>query len=147
MFSLKISLPGLEKLSNFKDGAMQIAQEKAAAQFLADVNTGNTKSGIKPPIDTGYLRGSSSAFVNGKLVGTGPAPNTDISRTSDIKKGMVFVYNADYAARLHENLDWQPGPKSQNDGQTGPRWLRRALIEDGESITKNIASFLKKEFK
>jgi hypothetical protein len=100
----------LETLENAYVAALAEGLGQAGGMLLNDaVMELNTV-----PLDTGFLRGSGSFFVNGKMVhaNTGGSPATNLENTGDERLGrMVLVvgFNTVYAAVMHEG-GWQTGP-------------------------------------
>lgn len=143
---LKLDLDGLDKL---KRGTalpeFEKAMEVGAIQFLTWCNTGagGSRSPAKPPIMWGVLRGSSSAFVNGKYVGAfkqnigSGAPEKPTPNKSYKGKGIVVGWNTVYAARMHED-DYVP----QRDG--GPKWIEEHIKADKDLLMETIAEELGK---
>lgn len=126
----------------------QKAMEKGAIQLLTWMNTGSggSKSSAKPPIRFGVLRGSSSAFVNGKYVGAFPiaiSPGADEKpdpNKSHKGKGITVGWNTVYAARMHET-DYEV----QRDGEK--KWIEKHLAADKDILMKFIAGEMKKGMK
>jgi hypothetical protein len=90
------------------------------------------------PLDTGFLRGSGSFFVNGKLVhaNSGGSPATNLENTGDERLGrMVLVvgFNTVYAAVMHEG-GWQTGPlagvqiKNYHEAGSGKFYLLSKIV-------------------
>ena len=73
MFSLSLDMKSMEKqlkkLERESPVALEKSMEKAGIQFLNWVNNGSPKESRMPPIRMGFLKGSSSAFLGGKLLG------------------------------------------------------------------------------
>lgn len=140
----------LRRLQQKSPKAFRIAMERAAVQFLTWANTGSAKESRKPPIRWGVLRGSSSAFVGDKLVsrfqqevrgGKTPTPATS-HNAPDTK--MTFVWNTDYAKKMHEHKGgW--GPFTEQDADAGNQWLLKHLKADRNDLMKMIGIEFKKE--
>lgn len=127
------------------------ALEIAATQFLTWANTGQGPSSAKPPIRFGILRGSSSAFVGGKLVevypqnikpGSGESP-TPAKTHSAPDTQVTWVWNTDYAKKMHE---WQGGwgEFTRQDGDAGNKWLEKHLQADKNALFEVIGKEYKK---
>jgi hypothetical protein len=121
-----------------------------ALQLLNNCANGSPGSPVKPPIWTGYLRGSGSVFVNGKFISATPgiAGSTPLRQLAIQAKGtetiISVVYNTDYAAWLHEEV-WKPGAKSVKAGNVGNKWIERHLNADGAELMWLYGKILKKE--
>jgi hypothetical protein len=120
--------------------ALREALEVAGLSFLDWANNGSTKESRKPPILQGFLRGSSSAFVGGKLIGVYEGEdNKDANRShSDSPLNVTWGWNADYATKMHEE-EYNPGPISQQDGDAGNKWLEKHLLADKEDWMALVA--------
>jgi hypothetical protein len=127
-----------------------VAKKEVGNKFIHDVSDGLEGNGTAPPILTGRLRGSGSAFVNGKAV----ADTTDsypagTPATGPIEKKrdeVVIFYNTEYAARWHEN-PFNPGPVSQAYGNTGPKYVEKHLKTDGPALFKKYADIMGEKVK
>ena len=165
-FNAKSLLDGLEKYKNKagisasdSEGADLKAKTEVALSLLKFVLAGSSKEAVVPPIMFGVLRGSGSVFVGNKLIGDSKAfgrdgrPNTSYSA----KPNQITIgFNTAYAARMHEHLApygspdrivgkvLQPGPTSQQSGDTGGKYLERHLQADGETLVKLWAELFKK---
>ena len=148
MLKLKVKsdFSGLRKLAKAGPEAFQKAMEKAALQFLNWANNGSANSAKKPPIRWGVLRGSSSAFVGDKHVGNyeQEANGTPIQSYRGKKNTMTWIWNTDYAKKMHE---WQGGwgPYTTQDGDAGNKWLEEHLKADKEDLYKMIQIEIKKD--
>lgn len=128
------------------------AQKKAAIQMLDWMANGSAGSPLKPPIRTGVMASSGSAFVNGKLIGVTPnkakegtpTPNKDYSG-----KGVAWGFNTDYAKEMHENKGLNPGPFSSRDPNMHPgnQWVSVHLKKDKDNYTALINKFIKGKMK
>ena len=155
MMKLKLSmnLQPLQKLAKKSPEHFKTAMSKGAIQFLNWANTGSRGDSRKPPIRWGVLRGSSSAFLDGKLLSIYPqaigaeadekptparsAPQGGSSPTA------TWAWNTDYATKMHE---WMGtfGEATQRDGDAGNKWLERHLQADKDNLFKMIATEFKK---
>jgi hypothetical protein len=131
----------------------QNAAEKAAGavglQLLNFCANGSPNESVQPPIDTGYLRGSGSVFVNGKHISSTPPVNGQGEPLESFSTSIIdneyaidIIYNTEYAARMHEG-DWIPGGKvpskaSKNNPailqNVGNKWIEKHLLADGEDL-------------
>jgi hypothetical protein len=140
-------MTGLKMLQKKSPVAFRKAQEVAALQMLTWMNDGSPVCPAKPPIDWGTLRGSSSAFLGNELVGV--ARNAGVDATpalswSAAKDTTSWVWNTDYAARMHEHEgNW--GPKTAADPGAGNKWVEKHLAADKEIYLKLVCSVFKKE--
>lgn len=127
---------------------IEIAKPAVGNTFIHNVSTGLGVNPLAPPIFTGRLRGSGSAFVAGKAV----ADTTDKYSAGTPYKGsvqqniqdVVIFYNTEYAARWHEN-PFNPGPISSMAGDTGTKFVESHLKTDGKEILKLYADLMDKE--
>ncbi len=144
---MSLNLAPLKMLAAKSPELFRKAEEKAAIQFLNWANNGSKNTSKKPPIRWGVLRGSSSAFVGGKLVSifkinvkegkVTPAESHSAPNTT-----MTWVWNTSYAAKMHEHKGgW--GKFTVQDGDAGNKWLEEHLQKDADDLMKMIA----KEFK
>jgi hypothetical protein len=133
----------LQKLYRESPKDFIFALEVAGLQFLTWANNGSTKESRKPPIRRGFLRGSGSVFVGGKLVGLAPGNNREANTSHSAQATTVtFGWNAAYAAKMHEG-EYNLGPYSQQDGDAGNKWLELHLKADKE----NFMALVTKEFR
>lgn len=152
---IKTNFKPLEKLARQSPMIFQKAMEKGAVQFLNWASTGSKNESRKPPIRWGVLRGSASAFVNGKLLKVFPqtlrpgAPEKPTPATSAPAgpigiPNALWVWNTDYATKMHE---WKGrvGSFTQQDGDAGSKWLEKHLRADKDLLMQLIATFFKKE--
>ncbi len=146
---MHMDLKPLEHLQCKSPKAFNTAQKKAAIQFLNWANNGSAKSSRKPPIKHGILRGSSSAFVGKELVQTftqliapgsterpTPAKSHNASDTT-----MTWVWNTDYATRMHEKIGGSWGPITLQDGDAGAKWVEEHLQKDKDNLMALIGKF------
>lgn len=147
---LSISLKPLQRLMKASPKFFNIAMERGAIQFLNWANNGSSKESRKPPIRWGVLRGSSSAFVGSRLVAVYPQPITSggepvtPERTNVAKNTvMTFVWNTEYATKMHE---WKGGwgPFTIQDGDAGNKWLEKHLRADKDLLMQMITLEFKK---
>lgn len=147
-------LTPLKKLAKDSPKAFQKGLEAGALQLLTWMNTGSPNESRKPPIDWGILRGSSSVFVGGKLVGEGkskirsgsdeqPTPLTSYSAANTT---ISVFYNTDYAAKMHE---WEGGwgPGTERDGDAGNKWIEMHLKADKDLLMAVIGLEVKRDLK
>lgn len=148
-----VKLDNLLRLQKKSPRDFEAALAVAAIQFLTWANTGTGgKSSKKPPIRFGVLRGSSSAFVNGKLIevfkqpilaGAEDAPTPATSGGKKETGTTTWVWNTDYAAKMHEWLGgW--GKFTQQDGDAGNKWLEDHLKADSKMWLDVVGRELKK---
>jgi hypothetical protein len=99
---------------------------KVGLQAINWVVSGSPNSSKTPPVLTGLLRGSGSAFVGSKFVGATPKFNGEgnPNKSFSEQKGIITVgFNTPYAHRWHENK-FIPGPVSQRGpGDVGDKYL------------------------
>jgi len=143
---------------NSAGGADEKAKMKVALQILNNVINGSRKESVVPPIQTGTLRGSGSAFIGSRKIGDtkGDYPEGTPAETYGGKKGEVIIgFNTAYAAKLHEK-NWTPGgvrPSKQaarNPGMledVGNKFVEKHLRADKDDLLKFYAAMIKKETK
>lgn len=144
------SFKGLKMLQKESATLFEKAMAKGGIQFLNWANNGSKGSPKKPPIRFGVLRGSSTAFVDKKLVSVfdiiikeGAKERPTPAKTNDVPKPLTltFVWNTDYATRMHEHEgNW--GKFTQQDGDAGNKWLEEHLKADKDDLIE----FIKQEF-
>lgn len=150
---MTMDLSPLKKLQKKSPESFKKAMARGGIQFLTWANTGSASSSKKPPIRFGVLRGSSSAFIGNELIMTYPQnikPEADEqptpAKTNDYAKDLtlVFVWNTDYAAKMHE---WKGtwGPFTEQDGDAGNKWLEEHLQADREDLMEMIGKEFAKE--
>ena len=136
----------LKRLQKKSPEIFEHAMEKGALQLLNWMNNGSEKESRKPPIRTGVLRGSGTAFVGSKLVGQTPNTGDGTPLLSYNGKPLVItiIYNTDYATKMHE---WKGGwgTYTKQDGDAGNKWIEKHLQADKNDLTKMIAIEFKKE--
>jgi len=142
---------GISKLMKKMPEEMIKALEIAGIQFMTWCNQGSPKQPAKPPIRFGVLRGSSSVFVNSKLIsvynqqikqGAKDIPTPNKSQRTD-KFEIVVGWNTDYASKMHEwTGHW--GPFTQQDGDAGNKWAEKHLKSDKEALISMITIDFKK---
>ena len=150
---MRTNLSALKVLQKKSPVAFQKAMEKGGIQFLTWANTGSagSKESRKPPIRYGVLRGSSSVFVGSKLVqvypqtirsGADERPSPAKSHSAN-PTTMTFVWNTDYATKMHE---WKGtwGKFTEQDGDAGNKWVEKHLQSDKDLLMKIIADDVKK---
>jgi hypothetical protein len=122
------------------------SRAKLGLQLINWVVNGSGNSSRVPPVLTGLLRGSGSAFVGSKYIGATPQfngegePNKSLSE----KEGIVTVgFNTPYAHRWHEN-EFNPGPFSQQSGDVGYKYLEDHLKADKDDLIAFYAKLQKK---
>ncbi len=149
-FGQRVDLRGLKKLMKRFPEVSAKAFERPAIQMLTWMNTGSPREGRTPPIKTGVLRGSGSAFVGGKLVKTTPssgAAGTPARGSEAREKDTVhWVYNTDYAAQMHERGDgarW--GKFTMQAKDAGNKWMEKHVIADRAAFAKFFALEFNKE--
>lgn len=120
-------------------------------QLLNFCANGSSNDAVKPPILTGYLRGSGSVFYNGRFLTATPKykgkgePLKSISVNAPKGQRIVdIVYNTAYALRMHEEY-WNPGKASQQDGNTGRKWIERHIKADAPDLIYLYGERYKKE--
>ena len=148
---IRYDLKGLERLMRKMPGVFMAAQKDAAIQFMTWANTGTGGSSKKPPIRYGVLRGSTSAFVGGKLVqvydqnilpGAKETPTPAKSHTAS-KDQITWVWNTEYAKIMHEHKgNW--GKFTSGDPGAGAKWAEDHLDKDRDAFTRFLAARIKK---
>lgn len=110
------------------------------------------------PLDEGNLRGSGSAFVDNKLIGTSeqfggagatPTPATEL--TDQLKPGFirgVVGFNTPYAAYQHEGAreDGTHVVKNYSHSGTGAKFLEQKLIENHAAYVGEVHDAIQEEF-
>jgi len=154
---MTMKLGPLKKLQRKSPSAFKKAAKVGTIQFLTWANTGSKLEKRTPPIRWGVLRGSSSAFVGSELVTTfqqsiksgapeRPTPATSHAALSALI--MTWVWNTDYARRMHEwgkkaTEKW--GKFTLQAGNAGNKWLEKHLQRDRNALMKVIGMEFKKE--
>jgi hypothetical protein len=126
------------------------AKSALGLQLLNNVINGSPGVTVVPPILTGHLRGSGSAFVGSTLVGDSSAeyaagkPNKNFQANNDV---VTVGFDTPYAAKMHENIGikYKLGPFSEQSGNVGPFFLRLHLEGDKNELWGLYASIYKKE--
>jgi hypothetical protein len=140
-FSQRADLRGLKKLMKQYPKVAAKALEKPAIQMLTWMNTGSPRESRTPPIKTGALRGSGSAFIGHKLVKTTPSTGGDSSpaRSSEATDETVhWVFNTDYAAKMHE-YDGAGGTVTQQAKDAGGKWMEKHVRADRAAFAQMFA--------
>lgn len=141
-------LKQLAAIKKAREADIQFALAQVAIQMLTWMNTGSPNEPLKPPIRFGTLRGSGSAFVGKKLIGTAPPEGEATPATSYAgpEGTITIIYNTSYAAKMHE---WKGGwgPYTEQDGNAGAKWIERHLAADGPLAMEGIAEILKERAK
>ena len=124
------------------------AKKEAGDTFIHNVATGLGVNTVAPPILTGRLRGSGSAYVAGKKVAdTSDTYSAGTPATNNIfmlKRNVIIYFNTEYAARWHEN-PFNPGPISEMAGDAKDKYVESHLSTDGPELAEKYAEFMKKE--
>lgn len=140
-----MDLSGLKKLQRKSPALFAKALEKPAIQMLTWMNTGSPRESRTPPIRTGVLRGSGTAFVGGKLVATTPSAGADGTPAGSSNAdglNVHWVFNTDYAAKMHE-YEGEWGEFTEQAKDAGNKWMEKHIIADRQAF----AAFVAKEFK
>jgi len=99
------------------------------------------------PLKEGWLRGSGSIFVQNKFEGTSAGigggktkfANTDHGEMISLGKYVGVVgFNAPYAAKMHEGIDYQ-----FTDPSSGAKYLESKIVRKKELYIKDIADTIK----
>lgn len=137
-----------DKTHNKASDAAAIALGLQLLNFCAN---GSPSDPIKPPILTGYLRGSGSVFYNNRFLtatppvkGKGEPLKAFSVNTPKGQRIVTVIYNTAYALRMHESF-WNPGKESQKDGNTGRKWLERHVKADAPDLIYLYGEIYKKE--
>jgi hypothetical protein len=141
-----INIPKVKKVS---DKTFVKSQMKAAIQMLDWMSSGSKGSTKAPPIRTGILASSGSAFYKNKNI----AISEDISgglgtpNKSFNAKNITWGFNTSYATRMHEDKTLKPGPFSERNPNRHPgnQWMLEHLKNDKDNYAKTIALFMRKD--
>lgn len=119
------------------------ARSAADVQMITWMNEGSIKEPGKPPILTGALRGSATAFTGDRRVKSFGGEFSPLMNDVRGEDQSTFVYNAPYATKMHET--WTPpgGPFSRQDKDVTAQWITKHLKKDKQIYVKVIASFMK----
>ncbi len=96
------------------------------------------------PLKEGFLRGSASIFVNNKLVGVSQHGQaryaTNVASMTIPHNSMLGVvgFNAPYAARLHEGVDFM-----FTEPSSGPKFLESKIQKNRKHYLETIANTIK----
>jgi len=150
---MTMNLAPLKRLQRKSPEAFNKAMGRGGIQFLTWANVGSKNSTRKPPIRFGVLRGSSSVFIGNELLMVYPQnikaeadERPDPAKSNDYAKDLTltFVWNTDYAAKMHEwKGNW--GQFTEQDGDAGNKWLEEHLIKDRDDLIKMIGKEFAKE--
>ena len=124
------------------------ARIKVGVQMLNWIANGSPNNSTVPPVLTGLLRGSGSVFYGSVLVGVTPTYNGqgEPNRSHSEREGVLTVgFDTAYAARMHET-SWNPGPVSQQSGDTGNKFIEKHMQSDKKDLLKLYAVLMKKAF-
>lgn len=151
---------GLKEFQKKEEIINNKACKAVAVQLLNFCAVGSPNEPVMPPIETGYLRGSGSAFVNNQFISATPKVNGkgDPLRSfsplfAKYHTVISIIYNTPYAARWHESSGWTPGGKipskaKQNNPSitinVGNKWLEKHLNSDSKDLMYLYGEFLKK---
>lgn len=100
------------------------------------------------PLREGWLRGSGSVFVNNKLIAISPHGKSGKAATVSaeaIESGDLVglcVFNAPYAARLHEGVGFK-----FREPSSGPKFLESKLIGNQDVYFEIIAKAIREKAK
>lgn len=146
--SQRMDLRGLKALQRRSPAMFAKALERPAIQMLTWMNTGSPRESRTPPIRTGVLRGSGTAFVGGKLVATTPSaggtPTPAGTSGAPTPLTVHWTYNTDYASKMHERPEGSSwGAFTEQAQDAGSKWMEKHVIADREAF----AAFVAKEFK
>lgn len=122
------------------------ARGEVGLQLLNWIVNGSSRSSKIPPVLSGLLRGSGSAFVGSNFIGATPPVmgKGEPNQSHTEKKGVITVgFNTDYAARWHEN-PFKPGPVSSRDRDVGYKYIEEHLKADGQALIDFYAKLIKK---
>lgn len=153
MFSIKIEdkemQTQLAKLKAKSPKALEKALIVGGLSLLRWSADGSPNSDSKPPISTGFLRGSGSAFVGNKYIGMVEGYDNSLANRSHNEESTTITlgFNAEYATDMHENYPANPknAPHSMNDPGSGGKWLENHIAKDKEDLMKVITHTFGKE--
>ena len=137
-----INIPAIKNVSK---KAFETAQKKAAIQMLDWMSSGSMASEAAPPIRTGILASSGSVFYKNQNL----AVSKDISSGQGTpnrqfnSKNITWGFNTDYATKMHEDKNLNPGPYSMRNANRHPgnQWVLEHLQKDKDNYSKLIAKF------
>lgn len=137
-----MDLSGLRRMLRANDRLFAAALERPAIQMLTWMNVGSVREPRTPPLKTGTLKGSGSAFVGSKLVGTTPSeggnPTPATASNAPTPTTVHWVYNTDYATKMHE---WPRAYSelSQEAGAIDNKWMEAHIRADREAFAEFVA--------
>ncbi len=135
------------RIKNVSAEAFKSGQLKAAIQMLDWMSSGSMGSQAAPPIRTGVLASSGSAFYKKQNIGVSPdiAGGKGTPNKSFNSRNITWGFDTDYAKKLHEEK-LNPGPLSKRNPnrQPGNQWLTEHLQKDKDNYMKLVAKFAKK---
>lgn len=135
---------GLKRYLNTTQKISEKAKIKMGLQLINWIANGSPNVDVTPPILTGRLRGSGSAFVDSKVIGTTDNGNGTPNMSHTTRKNEIAIgFNTPYAARWHEN-PFVPGPISEQSGNVGNKYISIHLEKDGKDLMKMYSLLMKK---
>ena len=139
----------VSKLYAVSKNAFLMGQKKASIQMLDWMSTGTGVSQAAPPIRTGILESSGSVFYKNKLLKITPDVRIDKTKGEPTplknynSKNITWGFNTDYATRMHEDKDLNPGLYSIRNANRHPgnQWMLEHLKKDENNYSALIAKF------
>ena len=152
--SLEFDLtPFLRSMRHLQKKVAPEAFRKAVTEVALTVMNDAVEDIPKPPIDTGHLRGSGSAFVDDHLVGTtlnttgvGSPANAHTEPKEAHHIIAVVGFNTPYAARWHEvePPNWHLKRTTPfRDAESGTKYLEKKLSTNAQKYGNILAATIK----
>lgn len=126
----------LKLIQKQKEQVKEQALAKAGLAIIEDIV--NVRP--KPPIDTGFLRGSWGVFVGSTKIESGPnGPESHAGKRGELTAGL----STPYAARLHELPKFKTHKKPEINQDSGPKFVEEKLARFKEEYMRIIADDFK----
>lgn len=139
-----------KKVIKAPKSVMERSQAKGGLQMLDWMASGSPKNNTMPPLKTGFLSGSGSVFLGGKLLDVTESSGTERGKPNKSYQAkdnvLTFGFNTEYAAEVHE-VKKAKGQFSGQSGnrQSGNQWVTSHLKSDGKLLSKLIAELIKND--